>query len=240
MATIRGDCGLISLAFAAGSDILPAMARVPAMLASLALAATAASGAAHAAPEVYTYRVIHATYGEIGTYTNVVEHLGDDTRVDSEMHIAVKILGITVFRQEARRSEYWHLQRLVSFDGVTVTNGDKVQVRGRARDGGFAVTTPGGTVMAPADVHPSNPWCAMVLNAVVMMSTRDGKVEPVRVVGGEKQSVSLFNGDTERLHQYEIFSDRRQIVWLDDAGVTVAFRTEENGSDVDFVLVSRS
>lgn len=215
------------------------MARVLPMLASLALAATTASGAAHAAPQVYTYRVIHATYGDIGTYTNVVDRLGDDTRVDSELHVAVKILGITVFRQEARRSEYWHQQRLVSFDGVTVTNGDKIEVRGEARDGGFAVTTPGGTTIAPAGVHPSNPWCRMVLDADFVMSTRTGKVDHVRVIGGEKQPVA-FNGSTQRLHQYEIFSDKHQFVWLDDSGVTVAFRTEENGSDVDFVLVSKS
>jgi hypothetical protein len=72
-----------------------------------------------------------------------------------------------------------------------------------------------------------------------MMSTRTGKVEHVRVTGGEKESVA-FNGSTLRLHQYEIVSDRHQFVWLDDSGVTVAFRTEENGSPVDFVLVSKS
>lgn len=216
------------------------MARALPILAPLALAAVAASGSAHAAPQIYTYRVIHATYGEIGTYTNVVDRTGDETHVDSEMHLAVKILGITVFRQEARRSEYWRDQRLVSFDGVTVTNGDKIEVRGEARDGGFAIITPKGTYLAPADIHPSNPWCAMVLNADVMMSTRTGKVEHVQVRGGEEQSVALFNGSTQRLHQYEIISDRHQFVWLDDRGVTVAFRTEENGSDVDFVLVGRS
>jgi Family of unknown function (DUF6134) len=215
------------------------MARVLAMLVSLTLAAAAVGAPAHAAPQVYTYRVIHAVYGEIGTYTNVVEQTGDDTRVDSELHIAVKMLGITVFRQEARRSEYWRNQRLVSFDGVTVTNGDKTEIRGEVRDGGFAVITASGTYLAPADIHPSNPWCPMILNAEFMMSTRTGKVEHVRVTGGEKEPVA-FNGDTQRLHQYEIVSDQHQFVWLDDNGVTVAFRTEENGSMVDFVLVGKS
>jgi Family of unknown function (DUF6134) len=214
------------------------MARALPLLAFVALAAMAASSAAHAAPQVYTYRVIHPSYGEIGTYTNAVDRTGDDARVDSELHIAVKILGITVFREEARRSEYWRHERLVSFDGVTVTNGDKTEVRGEARDGGFAVITSSGTYMAPADIHPSNPWCPMVLTANVMMSTRTGKVEHVRVLGGEKRSVA-FNGNPQRLRQYEIISDKHQFVWLDDNGVTVAFRTDENGSPVDFLLVGR-
>jgi hypothetical protein len=215
------------------------MARALTMLASLALAVAAASSPAFAARQIYEYRVIHASYGEIGTYTNVVDRDGDATRVDSELHVAVRFLGIVVFRQEARRSEYWRHDRLVSFDGVTVTNGEKLEVRGEARDGGFAITTASGTVMAPADIHPSNPWSAMILSADVMMSTRTGKVTPVRVSGGEKEAVA-FNGNTLRLHQYEVFSDKHQIVWLDDRGVTIAFRTEENGSPVDFVLVGGS
>jgi hypothetical protein len=215
------------------------MPRVLSLLAGATLAAIVASGPALAARQSYEYRVIHATYGEIGTYTNVVEQQGDDTRVDSELHIAVRILGIVVFREEARRSEYWRHDRLVSFDGVTVTNGHKLELRGEARDGGFAIITPGGTVMAPAGVHPSNPWSAMVLDADVMMSTKTGRLMRVRVTGGEEESVA-FNGNTQRLHQYEIVDDKHQFVWLDDRGVTVAFRTEVNGSSVDFVLISES
>lgn len=210
------------------------------LLALAALAAMAASDPALAARQVYEYRVIHERYGEIGTYTNIVDQQGDETRVDSELHVAVRILGIVVFRQEARRSEHWRQNRFISFDGVTITNGDELEVRGQARDGGFAVTTPSGTVMAPAEVHPSNPWSMMILNAPVMMSTRTGKVTPVRVTGGEKQPVSFNGGNMLRLHQYEIFSEKHQVAWFDDRGVPVAFRTEDNGSSVDFVLTGAS
>jgi hypothetical protein len=41
-----------------------------------------------------------------------------------------------------------------------------------------------------------------------------------------------------RLHQYEIVGDKRQFVWLDSSGTPVAFRTEEDGAPVDFVLAS--
>ena len=205
------------------------------MVAIAALASFVAGGPAFAARQVYEYRVIHATYGDIGTYTNVVDRTGDEVRVDSELHVAVRILGIVVFRQEARRSEYWRHDQLVAFDGVTVTNGDKLEIRGEARDGGFAVSTPAGTVLAPANIHPSNPWSSMILNADTMMSTRTGKVTRVHVTGGEEEPVA-FNGNTRRLHQYEIVSDKHQFVWFDDRGVPVAFRTEDNGHPVDFVL----
>lgn len=202
-----------------------------------AVLAFGAGSAAHAGRQVYQYRVLHPTYGEIGTYINVVDRAGDDTSVQSELKVAVRAVGIVVYRQEALRTEHWRNDRLVAFQGVTVTNGDKVEVRGEARDGGFAIITPAGTVMAPGNVHPSNPWSAMVLNTDYMMSTKNGRLVRVRVSGGKEEAVAI-NGNTMRLHQYEIVGDKRQLVWLDDRGTPVAFRTEENGSPVDFVLAS--
>jgi hypothetical protein len=202
------------------------------------LAAAAGAMPAHAAPERYDYRVIHPSYGDIGTYTNIVDRVGDDTEVTSELRIIVRMLGIVVYRQEARRTEQWHGDRLVRFDGVTVTNGDRLPVHGEARDGVFVVTTPAGTVRAPSNVHPSNPWSPMVLDTNLMMSTRTGQVESVRVRGGEIEPVAL-PGATLRLHQYEVVSDKRQFVWLDDSGTPVAFRTVEKGTPVDFVLTRR-
>ncbi len=202
-----------------------------------ALLVVAAYTPAHAARQVYQYRVVHATHGEIGTYTNIVDRVGDDTDVQSELHVAVRMVGIVVYRQEARRTEHWRNNRLVSFQGVTVTNGDTLEVRGEARGDGFAITTPAGTIIAPGNVHPSNPWSAMVLNTDYMMSTKSGKLIHVRVSGGEEEPVAL-DGNTMRLHQYEIVGDKHQYVWLDDRGTPVAFRTEEDGSRVDFILAS--
>ncbi len=209
-----------------------------ALIFAVLLAAAAAAAPALAAPDRYEYRVIHPTYGAIGTYTNTIDRLGDDTEVRTELRIAVRLLGVVVYRQEAERRERWHRDRLVAFDGVTVTNGDRFEVRGEARDGGFAVTTPAGTVMAPANVHPSNPWSAMVLNSNSILSTRSGRVLPAQVSGGAVEPVTL-DGQSLRLHQYEIVTNKRQLVWLDEEGTPVAFRAEEEGTPIDFVLMRR-
>ena len=193
---------------------------------------------AFAAPERYEYRVIHPTYGDIGTYTNIIERTGDTTEVKSELHIAVRLLGIVFYRQDAKRTELWRGQKLIRFDGVTTTDGKPLTVHGEARDGGFVITTPAGTVTAPASVHPSNPWSPMVLDTRYMMSTRTGQVLPVQVSGGEVEPVAL-SGVTLKLHQYEVVSDKHQFVWLDDRGTPIAFRTNEHGKPVDFVLQGR-
>jgi len=208
------------------------------LAAATLLALATAVGPARADPESFEYRVVHPTYGDIGTYVNVVDRLGDDTEVRTELKIRVRILGITVYRQEAQRVERWRGQTLLAFDGVTVTNGDRLEVHGAARDGGFAITTASGTLMAPGNVHPTNPWSAMVLNSDVIMSTRTGKVAPARVSGGEVMPVAL-DGITFRAHQYEIASFKTHVVWLSDDGTPVAFRTTEEGAPIDFLLNRR-
>jgi hypothetical protein len=213
------------------------MARAPILVAGAMLGTALMAVPADAGREVYTYRVIHPTYGDIGTYTNTVDRSGEDANVQTELKIVVKKIGIVVYRQEARRAEHWRHERLMSFESVTVTNGTKLEVRGEARDNGFAITTPSGTQIAPGNVHPSNPWSAMVLKTDYMMSTKTGRLTHVRISGGEEEPVALA-GSTMRLHQYEIVGDKRQFVWLDSSGTPVAFRTEEDGAPVDFVLAS--
>lgn len=183
----------------------------------------------------YHYRVKHAQYGDIGTYVNVVKQLGDEIEVTSEMHLVVNILGIEFFREEAKREEYWHKNRLVSFRGVTITNGTRQEVTGEARGADFVVTTAGGTVVAPGNVHPSNPWSAMVLDSDTIMSTKTGEIIKARVSGGDFELVD-FDGDARRLRQYKIDDDTQEFVWLDDRGVPQAFRVFEDGSPVDFIL----
>jgi hypothetical protein len=214
------------------------MGRSVFLLFAAALSALAMPRGAAAAPESFEYRVFHPTYGEIGTYTNVVDRNGDETAVHSTINIRVRILGIVVYRQDAERNERWRGETLLAFDGVTVTNGDRLEVHGEQREGSFVIKSPSGTVAAPRTIHPSNPWSAMVLNAKVMMSTRTGKVSEVRVTGGEVRPLSM-HGANLRLHEYEIQSFKHHFVWLADDGVPVAFRTDEDGTMIDFLLKRR-
>src|SRR5258705_8606651 len=76
-----------------------------------------------ASPERMVYRVQHARYGNIGTYSNAVEKAGNITTVTTEAHIAVSILGVVLYRQDIARQERWNAGRPVSFPGGTTGNG---------------------------------------------------------------------------------------------------------------------
>jgi hypothetical protein len=209
----------------------------------IALACAAACGAmaafapvsAKAGRQIYEYRIEHPTYGDIGTYTNTIDRIGNRTEVTTELHVVVKILGITVFSQEAERTERWQGNRLIAFHGVTTTNGDALQVDGQAQGKNFVITTPGCVADAPANVHPTNPWSPQVFESNMMMSTKTGEFWQANVVDSGQDNVTV-GGQTQTLHRYDIYGRKHDIVWLDASGVTVAFEVAQDSNPVDFQL----
>ncbi len=201
----------------------------------------AVSGAAQAEPgqaasQTFVYRVEHSTYGNIGVYTNIVTQDGADIDVRTQLHVAVKMLGIPLFHQDANRLEHWENGRLISFRGSTDDNGKEIDIAGNAQGDAFVIRSPLGIFTASALVHPSNPWAPQCLvNADSLMSTKTGRVMKVTVTDTGEKNVTL-DGQTMRLHQYFIDGERHEVVWFDPRGVVAGFQTEENGSHITFVL----
>lgn len=186
--------------------------------------------------EVLTYNVEHPSYGNIGTYTNTVSQDGNVANVRTDLHIAVKVIGIQLFHQDATREERWDNEHLVSFKSNTDDNGTQIGVTGQADGNAFHITsTANGSLTAPPQVHPSNPWAPFVLDTDTMMSTKTGKVSPV-VVKDTGEVTMTFDGKQMRVHQWFVDDDKHQVVWIDDRGVVVAFQTQEQGSPINFVL----
>jgi hypothetical protein len=206
-------------------------------IASLGLLIAVAGGAASSAIErrVYRYDVEHPVYGRIGSYVNVIQGVDSDARVSSELHIAVKVLGVTLYREDATRTEQWHSNRMTFFDGLTVTNGDAIHVSGAAKGSHFSITSPAGTVLAPADVKPSNPWSLSMLHDGTVMSTKTGKLFAMRVVPHEAEAASA-GGLGPGVRRYDVVTNKQETVWVDEHGVAVAFGTEVNGTSIKFVL----
>ncbi len=200
------------------------------------LALHVAAPATAASRQTYTYQVEHPKYGNIGTYVDTVEQDGDSRRIDTKVRVAVRLLGIVVFRQEADRTEMWRGDRFMSFRSVTVTNGDKLEVTGEANDKGFIVTTPAGTAVGPVNLYPSSPWAAAMPKPIVMMSTKSGKLFAVKAAnGGAPDVISLYGSEVQVRH-FEFQTDKHQDVWMNPRGIPVRFRTEEDGTPVDFIL----
>jgi hypothetical protein len=161
---------------------------------------------------------------------------GNAADVRTDLHIAVKLVGIQLFHQDATREERWSNEHLVGFQSTTDDNGTKIGVTGAVDGTNFVIhSTANGTVTAPPQVHPSNPWAPFILQTDTMMSTKTGKITPV-IVKDTGEVTMTFDGRAMQVHQWTIDDDKHQVVWIDDRGVVVAFQTPEQGAQINFVL----
>ena len=186
-------------------------------------------------PAEFIYKVSHSTFGDIGTYSNTVEPSRDGTTVLTRAHFEVSMLGVPLHREDAERTERWQGNRLVSFQGVTDKGNGPVEVKGEARGNGFVITSPQGTITAPASVHPANPWSNNFLSSNTMMRPDSGKIEQVRVGSGQETTVKI-DGATVPAVKFEIDGSTKYTVWLDDRGVPVKFIADDDTGKVTFTL----
>jgi hypothetical protein len=192
--------------------------------------------AAAAVPMRLVYRVSHSALGDLGSYVYAVEPLGSDaTKVLSQEHIAVRMFGVPVYREDAKGTERWRGNRLVSFDGVTHKTGGLVEVTGRAQGDGFVITSPRGIVMAPATVHPADPCAANFLTSTTILRPDTGGLEQVHVSGGNSTLIRI-NGATVPVHEYVVDGRTRYTVWLDAHDLPVMFVVDDNAGQATFTL----
>lgn len=203
-----------------------------------AIAATIGIGARPAVADTVrnlVYRVTHSTFGDIGTYSNQIDIANGVMTVKTTAHLAVKMVGIVVHREEAQRTERWQGNRLISFHGLTITDGEPFEVKGQARGNSFIITTPKGTITAPATVHPSNPISPVSLQTNEMMRVETGKVEPVRVSGGGETTVKV-GGAAIPAREFLVGGSVQYRVWFDRNDIPVKFIVYDDSGEVEFSL----
>jgi Family of unknown function (DUF6134) len=195
----------------------------------------AADPAAAESSAQLVYRVSHSMFGDIGTYSNTIEPSRDGITVKTHAHFEVKMLGVRMHREDAERTEHWQGNRLVSFHSVTDKGDGPKEVNGEARGNSFVITSPQGTFTAPASVHPANPWSASFLHSNTMMRPDSGKIEQVRIGGGQETAVKI-DGATIPAVKYDIDGATKYTVWLDSHGVPVMFWVDDDTGKVTFTL----
>jgi hypothetical protein len=199
-------------------------------------AAPAAAGPTQVQKLVYVAH--HSRYGRIGTFTNTITRNGDETEVDTEIRIAVSFLGITAFRQNASRQERWKDGRLVSFHGVTTTNGNSIELSGAAQGDHFVLQKANGEmVVAPADVKLANPWSAAALRGNMMFTTDRGRLDDVNVTTGSTDiNIGGKPVHATRYDVYLIDGMKKYEVDVGDGGTVDQFVIYNLGGAITFSL----
>ena len=184
---------------------------------------------------VYTYAVLHPLYGEIGTFTDTIDRQPETMQIDGRLRIAVKFIGIVVYRQESDITAIMRDDRLVSLQSVTKKDGEFLEVRGEAQGDQFVVNATGGSFSGPATSLPSDPFVLKGTGEGSMIFTDTGRIISVQVSGGNHGTVSV-NGNEVSARHFIVEGVTRREVWLDNEGIPVMFRIVEDGTPIDFVL----
>jgi len=205
-------------------------------LAALTLFAVSGRPAAADAARQLVYQVKHSVFGDIGTYTNSIETSGTMTTVKTAAHFMVKALGVGLHSEEAQRVEQFQGDRLTFFHGVTVKNGDKIEIKGQASGNNFVIDSPTGTITAPASVKPANPWSPLSIDSTTMMRVDTGKVENVKVSAGRETNISV-DGATTTAKEYDITGPTNNYkIWFDQHDIPVMFEVDDDSGKVTFTL----
>lgn len=211
--------------------------RTPAWLVLAALFVVAATPAS---TQTLDYDVLHPWLGKIGTYENTILRQGATVTIKSRMRVVARILGIVVHREYADRIELWRDGRLIGFSGVTTINGDSVSMQGQARGNVFVITGPAGTITAPADVTPNNPWSCDFIRGTTVFAVNTGTVEPVRVTGGQPEVLDIAGRETPTRHYRVESASTHAQVWLNDQCVPVRMDVINNGTNISLVLTQET
>lgn len=202
---------------------------------AIGLFAIAGAAPAHAGQQVFTYTVVHPVYGEIGTLTDSVERGPDSMRIQSQLKVAVSVLGIVMYRQETNTTEVMRGNRLVSLRSRSDKDGEHSEARGDAQGGQFVVTGTAGSFTGPASIAPCEPWVLEHTGDGTIVYPSTGRISKAKVSGGNYETVSV-GGATVTARHFIVTGDARQDVWLDDGGIPVMFRSVEDGTPIDFIL----
>lgn len=211
------------------------MTRIKAIAVAISLSVIAGAAPVLAGQQVYTYSIIHPFYGDIGTFTDTIDRGGEPTRIDSRLRVAVKILGIVVYRQESDITEIMRGNRLISLQSVTDKDGLHFEAHGKAQGDQFVINATAGSFVGPATIAPSDPWLVKRTGEGTVVFTDTGRIIHVYVSGGEYDTVSV-NGVSVFARHFVVMGDKRQDVWLNDQEIPVMFRVTEKGTPIDFVL----
>ena len=211
---------------------------------SIALAGGLAVGAGPAFADAYRldYKVTHSKYGNIGSYSNTIDTDGQNTTVTTKSNIAVRVIGITAYRQTADREEKWNGDRLVSLRAATDINGKKTEVDGSAQGDHFQVTSPKGTAEDPALVRVANPWSPGLMNGDTIITPDDGATNKVQISAGQDAMVKVAGNDVQaKLYDINFSGSKKHYqVWFDNSGTPVMFNMADDSGTVTFTLNSKT
>ncbi len=198
-------------------------------------AATAASllllsGAASAATPLAATRPITMMINdhEYGNGTAIFTRDGDELKVKIDTDVAVKMLGIAVYRFEHDGSEVWRDGHLGALESKTNDDGTPHHLAVKEDGGKLVVDGDGRRADEEIGVIPASLWNDDLVKQSTLLNTLDGSSMPVTIANRGTENVDV-NGKTVAATHYSVTGKLNRELWYDDEGVLVQVKFD--GSD---------
>ncbi|TQF76654.1 hypothetical protein FK498_16695 [Elioraea sp. Yellowstone] len=210
------------------------IARRPFLLAASAALFPAPLAAAIPPGGRLVFRVLR-NGAEIGTHSLAFTPVGEVVQVEIAIDLAVRLLGIPVYRYTHRNRERWAGDRLLAIDSETDRNGTPYRVGARADGEGIAVEgSESGRYVAPEDAASTSYWHARFLRTH-KIDTQGGRLLTTRIedLGEETVPVGAANAPARR---FRVSGDLTLDIWYDRAGTWSGLLfAGEDGSAIRYV-----
>jgi hypothetical protein len=174
----------------------------------------------------------------IGEKQITVRRDGDTVAVTTDIAIAVRVLGLTVYRYTLESREVWENGQLARLDART--NDDGAAHFARAARSGDGLAIEGSEYRGTVAGNPATTtyWSSAFLERPVWISTQDGRPWRVRAqaVGTEPFPTAGGSVNATRWH---VRGDLDLDLFYDGAGEWVGTEFDARGETARFVLASR-
>lgn len=173
----------------------------------------------------------------IGTHTIAYSSVTGETRVNTEIHLLVKVAFFTMFAYSHRSSETWRAGRLMSLSSETEEHGETLHVEGTATPQGFRVVSKGGPFIASAETLTSNSlWTAAVLEQATVVDAQHGGIIGVSARKFADEQIAI-GGRQLRATRYTFITPYLAgSIWYDKDNLWVRGEFERDGSKILYEL----
>lgn len=173
----------------------------------------------------------------IGAHTVLYSAASGETRVNTEIHLLVKVAFLTVYAFSHRSEETWRAGRLMSLNSETVEYGETLHVEGTATPEGFRVVSKGGPFIASAATLTSNSlWTPAVLEQATLVDAQHGGVIGVSTRKFADEQI-VIGGRPVRATRYTFITPYLAgSIWYDTENLWVRGEFERDGSKIQYQL----
>ena len=173
----------------------------------------------------------------VGTHTISYSSATGETRVNTDIHLEVKLAFVTAYAFSHRSEETWRAGRLTLLTGETAEHGETLHVEGAATPQGFRVVSKSGPFIASAATLTSNSlWTPAMLEQATGVDAQRGGIIGVSARRVSDEQIVIAGGTVQATRYTFVTPYYAGAVWYDKANLWVGAEFERDGSKVQYQL----